>query len=87
MSNCPDITLEGLQISLLETEEPVQNSTISSALHSPGLYERVARRKPLLRKVNIKALLGIARRHVTNSVSFWKKDCEPFGLKAKWYVW
>lgn len=41
----------GLQSSWAEIEEHVPTSAISSALHRASFYERMARRKSLLRKV------------------------------------
>lgn len=77
-----NIQVKGSQSSMAETE-PLQKSTISSALFRPVLYARVARRKPLLRRANIKACLNFSRRHTTKSRSLWKKI---FGLKGKFYV-
>lgn len=42
-------------------------------LHRFGLFGRMARRKPLLRKADIKSCLGIARSHVTKPETLWKK--------------
>lgn len=51
MYKSPATTLERLQSSLAETGEPVQTSTKSPAVHRSGLYGRVSRTKPLLRKI------------------------------------
>jgi hypothetical protein len=48
-------TLTGLQRSSVEMGEPSRMTTISAALHQSGLYGRVARRKPLLRKKQMTA--------------------------------
>lgn len=42
-------------------------------LHRFGLFGRMARRKLLLKKANIKSCLGIARSHVTKPETLWKK--------------
>ena len=44
----PMVTLAELQSSSVEMGEPSRRTTISVALHQPGLYGRVARLKPLL---------------------------------------
>ena len=41
-----------------------QRTTISAALHQSGLYGSVARRKPLLSKRHMTALLEFAKRHL-----------------------
>ena len=56
-------TLTELQNSLAEMGEPARRTTVSATLHKPGLHERVARRKPLLRKRNMTACLDFAKRH------------------------
>ena len=59
----PIITLKELQSSVAETGVKVHQSTISRALHPIGLYARVAKKKPLLKKKHIKACLEFARKH------------------------
>ena len=59
----PTITLKELQSSVAGSGVMVHQSTISRALHNTGLYGRVARKKPLLKKYHLKARLEFARKH------------------------
>jgi hypothetical protein len=43
-----------------------RRTTIAAALHRSGLYGRVARRKQLLSKRHMTALLGFAKRHLND---------------------
>ena len=52
----PMLTLIELQSSTVEMGEPSRRTTISAALHQPGLYGRVARLKPLVSKRHMTAL-------------------------------
>jgi hypothetical protein len=52
----------------VEVEEPSKDTTISAAiifaaLHQSGIYGRVSRRKPLLSKRHMTAILEFAKRH------------------------
>ena len=60
----PMVTLTELQSSSVEMGEPSRRTTISAALHQSGLYGRVARRKPLLNKSHMTALLEFAKRQL-----------------------
>ena len=61
------VTLTELQSSSVEMGEPSRRTTISAALHQPGLYGRVARREPLLSK-----------RHMTARLEFALKALRPW---------
>ena len=89
----PMITLTELQSSEAEMGKPAR-TTISAALHKSRLYGRVARWKPLLRKMHMTARLELAKRHVKDSEStrqniLWSHETkiELVGLNAKCYVW
>ena len=60
----PMVTLIELQNSSVEMGEPLRRTTIFAALHQSGLYGRVARRKPLLSKRHMTALLEFGKRHL-----------------------
>ena len=90
----PMVTLKELERSTAEMGETVHGTTITRTLHKAGLYGRVARRKPLLKKTHIKSRLDFAKRHVGDTANMWKKvlwsdetKIELFGLSAKRYVW
>uniref|UniRef100_A0AAZ3RXF3 Transposase Tc1-like domain-containing protein n=1 Tax=Oncorhynchus tshawytscha TaxID=74940 RepID=A0AAZ3RXF3_ONCTS len=61
------VTLAELQSSSVVMREPSRRTTISAVLHQPGLYGRVARRKPLLSKRHMAACLVFAKRHLMDS--------------------
>ena len=65
-SERPTITLKELQGLVAKTGVKVHQSTVSRVLHTSGLYGRVARKKPLLKKTHIKAHLELARKHQTD---------------------
>jgi hypothetical protein len=67
------ITLTELKSSSLEMGEPSRRTNISAALHQSGLYGRVARRKPLLRKRHMTAHLEFAKRHLKDSQTMRNK--------------
>ncbi|MGH0117532.1 UNVERIFIED_CONTAM: hypothetical protein FKN15_038052 [Acipenser sinensis] len=69
----PRATLKELQSSTAELGDTVHAATIARVLHQTGLYGRVAKRKPLLKKTHIKSRLEFARRHVGDSETKWKK--------------
>ena len=89
----PMVTLTELQSSSVEMGEPSRRTTISAALYQLGLYGRVARRKTLLSKRHMTALLKFAKRHLKDSQNRRKKiiwsdetKTELFGLNAKHHV-
>jgi hypothetical protein len=90
----PMVTLTELQSSSVEMREPSRRTTISAAVYQLGLYGRVARRKPLLSKRHMTALLEFAKTHLkdsqtTTSNILWSDETkiELFGLNAKHYIW
>ena len=87
-------TLKELHAFMAKTGYCVHVTTISQALHKSGLYGRVARRKPLLKKSHLDSHLRYAKNHSGYSESMWQKvlwsdetKMELFGLNAKCYVW
>uniref|UniRef100_A0AAZ3R6X7 Transposase Tc1-like domain-containing protein n=1 Tax=Oncorhynchus tshawytscha TaxID=74940 RepID=A0AAZ3R6X7_ONCTS len=68
--------------------EPSRRTTISAALHQSGLYGRVDRRKPLLSKRHMTALLEFAKRLRPQGTRF-SSLMKPrlFALNAKRHVW
>jgi hypothetical protein len=65
--------------------EPSRRTTISAALHPSGLFDRVARRKPLLSKRHVTAHLEYAKRHLKDSQTMRNKIL--IGLNAKRHIW
>ena len=57
-------SLTELQSLLAEMGEPARRTKVTTALRQCGLYGRVARQKPLLRKRHITAHLEFAKRNV-----------------------
>ena len=87
-------TLKELHAFMAKTGHCVHVTTISQALHKSGLYGRVARRKPLLKKAHLESRLRYAKNHSGDSEAMWQKvlwsdetKMELFGLNAKRYVW
>ena len=79
---------------MVKTGHCVHVTTISQALHKSGLYRRVARRKPLLKKAHLESCLRCAINHSGDSEAMWQKvlwsdetKMELFGLNAKRFVW
>ncbi|KAK3529859.1 hypothetical protein QTP86_007268 [Hemibagrus guttatus] len=68
----PTTTSKELQASLASVKVSVHDSTIRKRLGKNGLHGRVPRRKPLLSKKNIKALLSFARKHLDDPQDFWE---------------
>jgi len=69
-------------------KEPVSRRTISRVLARAGLHGRVAARKPLLRKINIKKRLRFAKQHAHWTLEQWyqvlwtdESKVELFGSK------
>uniref|UniRef100_A0AAZ3QHS1 Transposase Tc1-like domain-containing protein n=1 Tax=Oncorhynchus tshawytscha TaxID=74940 RepID=A0AAZ3QHS1_ONCTS len=74
--------------------EPSRRTTIYTALRQSGLYDIVARRKPLLSKGHMIARLEFAKRHLEDSETMRNKiprsdetKMKHFGLNAKHHVW
>ena len=63
----PMVTLTELQSSSVEMGEPSRRTYISAALYQSGLYDRVARLKPLLSKRHMTARLEFAKSHLKDS--------------------
>ncbi|MGH0185707.1 UNVERIFIED_CONTAM: hypothetical protein FKN15_018690 [Acipenser sinensis] len=63
----------------------VHQSTISRALHNTGLYGRVAKKKPLLKKYHLKARLEFARKHESDPAAMWEKvfESDPAAMWEK----
>ncbi|KAG2457038.1 TCB1 transposase, partial [Polypterus senegalus] len=90
----PMVTLSELQRSSVERGEPSRRTTISAAIYQADLYDRVARRKPLLSKRHMAAHLEFAKRHMKDSQTMrnkilWSDETkiEPFGVNARHRVW
>ena len=86
--------MKELQGFTAKTGHCVHVITISQALHKSGLYSRVARRKPLLKKPHLESHLRKAINHSRDSEDMWQKVLwlnktwmEVFGQNAKCYVW
>ena len=63
----------------------VSSRTLRHALHSRGLHFRVARRCPLLKKVDMKRRLEFAKRWVHLPVEFWKRHIWTNEMSIKLY--
>ncbi|KAG2457221.1 TCB1 transposase, partial [Polypterus senegalus] len=90
----PMVTLSELQRCSVERGEPSRRTTISVAIHQSGLYGRVARWKPLLRKRHMAACLEFAKRHLKDSQTMRNKilwfdetKTELFGVNARRHIW
>jgi len=64
------ITLKGLQSSV--TENRIKVSAESRALHNTGLYGRVVQKKPLLKKIHVKARLELGKKYKRDPVGMWE---------------
>ena len=89
----PMVTLKELHVFMAKTGHGLHVTTISQALHKSGLYGKVARRKPLLKKAHLKSHLRDAKNHSGDSEAMWKKilwsdeiKMELFSLNAKRYI-
>ncbi|KAG2466903.1 TCB1 transposase, partial [Polypterus senegalus] len=89
----PMVTLSELQRSSVERGEPSRRTTISAVIHKSGLYDRVARRKPLLSKRHMAARLKLAKRHpkdsqTTRNKILWSDETkiELFCVNARRHV-
>ncbi|KAG2461149.1 TCB1 transposase, partial [Polypterus senegalus] len=94
VTNNPMVTLSELQRSSVERGEPSRRTTISAAIHQSGLYDRVARRKPLLSKRNMVARMEFAKRHLKDSQTMknkllWSDETkiELFGVNTRRHFW
>ena len=58
----PMTTLTELQSSLAEMGKTARRTIVSTSLHQSGLYGRVARWKPLMRKRHMTALLEFTKK-------------------------
>ena len=67
------VTLTELHSYSVEMREPSSSTTISAALHQPGLYGRMARHKPLLSKRHMTTCLEFAKRHLKDSKTMKNK--------------
>lgn len=74
-------------------EFPVSHSTIRKSLLRWGMFGRVAAKKPLLRKQNIRKRLAFAKKHVKWTKKQWRKvlftdesKFELFGTKRRVFV-
>uniref|UniRef100_A0A8C1HCY9 Transposase Tc1-like domain-containing protein n=1 Tax=Cyprinus carpio carpio TaxID=630221 RepID=A0A8C1HCY9_CYPCA len=56
----------------LKINVSVHDSTIRKRLGKNGLHGRIPRRKPLLSKKNINALLSFARKYLDDPQVFWE---------------
>lgn len=90
----PSVTLEDLKKSLHGAGTNVHKSTISRCLHKEGLYGRVAKKKPYLKKQHLRARLQYAKKHLKDTSAMWQSviwsdetKIELFGLNTKKYVW
>lgn len=90
----PFVTLEDLKKSVQDAGTNVHKSTISRTLHKNGLYGRVAKKKPYLKKQHLKARLQYATAHLKDTPVMWQSviwsdetKIELFGLNTKKYVW
>uniref|UniRef100_A0AAY5L4C4 Transposase Tc1-like domain-containing protein n=1 Tax=Esox lucius TaxID=8010 RepID=A0AAY5L4C4_ESOLU len=69
----PTATLKQLQDFMTKSGHCVHVTTISQILHKCGLYGRVARKKPLLKKGHMQSQLSFAKIHLEDSKATWKK--------------
>ena len=90
----PMVTLSELQRSSVERGEPSIRTTISAAIHQSGLYDRVARRKPLLSKRHMAHGLEFAKMHLKDSQTMkneiiWSDETKIklFGVNARHHFW
>ena len=90
----PMATLKDLQVFIAEIGQPVHVKTISQALHKAGLYGRVAKKKPFLKKCHSLVCALQKKKHLEDRAAMWQKvvwsdetKIELFGLNSKCYVW
>ena len=79
---------------MVKTGHCVHVTTISQALHKSGLYGRMTRRKPLLKKAHLASHLRYAKKHSGDSEAMWQKvlwsdetKMEFVNRNAKRYIW
>ena len=66
-------TSKELHALMAKTGHCVHVATISEALHKSGLYGRVPRRKPWLKKAHLEPNLRYAKNHSGDSEAMWQK--------------
>ena len=88
------VNLTELHSSCVEMGDPSRRTTISAALHQSGLYDRVARQKPLLSKGHMTAHLEFEKKAPKDSETMrnkilWSDETkiELFGLNGKCHIW
>ena len=69
----PIATLKELQAFMEKIGHLVHVTTISQTLHKTGLYDRVARRRLLLKKVHLESHLRYAKNLSGDSEAMWQK--------------
>ena len=87
----PMATLKELQAFMVKTGHCVHVTTISQTLHKSGLYGRVARRKPLLKKPTLSPVWGVQKTtpeilkpcRKKNSFVVWQNQDGTFWPKCK----
>ena len=89
-SEGPMATLKELHAFMAKTGHCLHVTTISQALHKCGLYVRVARRKPLLKKAHLESCLRCAKKplqrfwsHMAKSFVVWQNEDGTFWPKCK----
>ena len=90
----PRKTSRDLQADLAAAGTKVHRTTVRRVLNNAGLYGRVARKKPLLKKKHREARLQFAKSHVDKPAAYWEKvlwsdetKIELFGQNEQRYVW
>ena len=78
------VTWSELQRSSVERGEPSRRTTISAAIHQPGLYGRVARRKSLLSK---RSLSGVCQNAPEGLLWSDETKIELFRVNSRRHVW
>lgn len=90
----PRQTSKELQASLASVNVSNHDSALTKNLRKNGTNGRVARRKPLLTKRNIKACLAFAKKHSDDPQAFWDNvlwtdgsKVELFERHGSRYIW
>jgi len=90
----PTMTLKDLQGSMSEMGVSVHQSTISRSRHKAGLNGQVTRKKPFLKKTNLKACMEFVKKNLDDTAGMWRNvlwseetNIELFGLNSKCYFW
>ena len=66
------MTLKDLQSSMSEMGVSVHQSTISHSIHKAGLSGQVGRKKPLLKKMNLKVRMEFVKKHLNDTADMWR---------------